>query len=221
MNKLKHKNHSNEVTYCMNSGVKGTLNERGEFIKPQEVPKTADEIYLQNLLALVSSKMYERFPTLQKCFRYLDTDHSHSLTINEFAQAIEHMRLKISFEDVKRLFEYMDKSGDGEVGYKEFTLLLEERWRGIDPVSLVDSTKIVEKPLHNKFQLNNLFGESVPEHERMVRMENMARSQARILTRVKQDVTTGKINRQQIDQEDYKDHSELCAPTHQPQDNRM
>ena len=151
MNKLKHKNDSNEVTYCMNSGIKGTLNERGEVIKPKLEPKTADEQYLQNLLKLVSSKMYERFPTLQKCFRYLDTDHSHSLTINEFAQAIEHMRLKISFDDVKRLFEYMDKSGDGEVGYKELTLLLEERWRGIDPMSLVASSQTVDNPLPNKF----------------------------------------------------------------------
>ena len=45
------------------------------------------------------------------------------------------MRLKISFEDVKRLFNYLDKNNNGEIGYQEFTLLLEERWRGIDPVS--------------------------------------------------------------------------------------
>lgn len=44
------------------------------------------------------------------------------------------MRLKISFEDIKRLFNYLDKNGKGEIGYQEFTLLLEERWRGIDPI---------------------------------------------------------------------------------------
>jgi Ca2+-binding EF-hand superfamily protein len=43
------------------------------------------------------------------------------------------MRLKISFEDVKKLFNYLDKNGNGAIGYEEFTLLLEERWRGIDP----------------------------------------------------------------------------------------
>jgi Ca2+-binding EF-hand superfamily protein len=46
------------------------------------------------------------------------------------------MRLKLSFEDIKKLFTYMDKSGDGNIGYDEFTLLLEERWRGIDPIDL-------------------------------------------------------------------------------------
>jgi len=44
------------------------------------------------------------------------------------------MRLKLSFDDIKRLFDYLDKKGQGEIGYAEFTLLLEERWRGIDPV---------------------------------------------------------------------------------------
>ena len=27
----------------------------------------------------------------------------------------------------------MDTDGDGEIGYEEFTLLSEERWRNIDP----------------------------------------------------------------------------------------
>lgn len=66
----------------------------------------------------------------------MDSDHSQSISINEFAQAIEHMRLKLSFDDIKKLFAYMDKSGDGDIGYDEFTLLLEERWRGIDPIDL-------------------------------------------------------------------------------------
>lgn len=47
------------------------------------------------------------------------------------------MRLKISFDDIKKLFNYMDKSGNGDIGYDEFTLLLEERWRGIDPYDAV------------------------------------------------------------------------------------
>lgn len=53
--------------------------------------------------------------------------------MNEFAQAIEHMRLKLSFSDVTKLFRYLDKTGDGVIGYGEFTMLLEEKWRDIDP----------------------------------------------------------------------------------------
>jgi hypothetical protein len=43
------------------------------------------------------------------------------------------MRLKFSFDDVKKLFRYLDKTGAGEIGYDDFTMLLEERWRNLDP----------------------------------------------------------------------------------------
>lgn len=49
---------------------------------------------------------------------------------------MEHMRLKVSFDDCKQLFNYLDKNGNGHIGYDEFTLLLEERWRGIDPMAV-------------------------------------------------------------------------------------
>lgn len=44
------------------------------------------------------------------------------------------MRLRISFEDMKIIFNYLDKEGTGVLHYENFTYLLEERWRGIDPV---------------------------------------------------------------------------------------
>ena len=134
--KLRQKNDSNEVTFVMTSGVHGSINERGETLQPKQEAKTDEEKHLIKLLALVSDKIKERFVNIQQCFRFLDTDHSQSISINEFAQAIEHMRLKLSFEDIKKLFTYMDKSGNGDIGYDEFTLLLEERWRGIDPIDL-------------------------------------------------------------------------------------
>ena len=67
-----------------------------------------EEENLIKLLELVSDKIYERFKNLRCAFRYLDTDHSNNISITEFAQAIEHLRIKISFDDVKTLFTYMD-----------------------------------------------------------------------------------------------------------------
>ena len=43
------------------------------------------------------------------------------------------MRIKLSFDDIKLLFKFLDKNNNGTLGYMEFTMLLEERWRGIDP----------------------------------------------------------------------------------------
>lgn len=137
VNKLRSKNDSNEMTYVMSSGVHGTKNERGEFVLNNNIDsekKTDEETHVLKLLSLVSDRIRERFVNLRACFRFLDTNHSQSISINEFAQAIDHMRLKLSFEDIKTLFDYLDKKGQGEIGYDEFTYLLEERWRGIDPV---------------------------------------------------------------------------------------
>ena len=89
------------------------------------------------MLAMVSDKIKERFESLRDCFRYLDTNHTMSISLNEFAQAIDVMRLKISFDDIKMLFDYLDKDSKGAINYEQFTYLLEERWRGIDPIELV------------------------------------------------------------------------------------
>lgn len=118
----------------MNSNTKGSKNDRGEVFMPKPEPKTDKERHLQQLLQLVSDKIRERFVNLKACFRFLDTDHTQSISLNEWAQGMDHMRLRISFEDIKTLFNYLDREGTGKLGYQNFTYLLEERWRGIDPI---------------------------------------------------------------------------------------
>ena len=147
VSKLKYKNDSDGLTYVMSSGTHGTKNAQGEYItQPKKEAKSDEEKHLLKLLMMVSDKIRERFVNFQQCFRFLDVDHSQSISINEFAQAIEHMRLKMSFDDIKKLFNYLDKTGEGEIGYDEFTLLLEERWRGIDPVETFKANMLNRKP---------------------------------------------------------------------------
>lgn len=94
----------------MNSGTQGQKDEKGNYIvKPKPEPKTAKEKRLKELLALVSDKLKERFENVRESFRILDTDHSNKLSLNEFAQSIETLRLKVSFDDIKLLFDYLDK----------------------------------------------------------------------------------------------------------------
>jgi len=50
---------------------------------------------------------------------------------------MEHMRIKLSFDDIKLLFRYLDTNKRGEIGYPEFTMLLEEKWRGLDAFKTV------------------------------------------------------------------------------------
>ena len=92
------KNGSTEMTYIMSSNAKGSLAEKSKT--PQWHERNSGEKHLLKLLTLVSSKINERFRNMREAFRYIDTDHSQSISINEFAQAIEYFRLKLSFEDI-------------------------------------------------------------------------------------------------------------------------
>ena len=40
VNKLRYKNDSNEITFIMNSNIRGTKNEKGEINLPRPEPKT-------------------------------------------------------------------------------------------------------------------------------------------------------------------------------------
>ena len=54
----------------------------------------------------------------------------------------------------------MDKNNNGTLGYDEFTLLLEERWKGVDPIALKNASQpkiknpmeTSEKPLLNIYE---------------------------------------------------------------------
>ena len=62
----------------------------------------------KRIFELVSQKIYERFKGPLAAFRFFDTSHNLDLSLNEFAQGIEYLRIKISFEDVKKLFYFLD-----------------------------------------------------------------------------------------------------------------
>lgn len=40
--------------------------------------------------------------------------------------------MKLSFEDISKIYRFMDTDGDGEIGFDEFTFLSEERWKSVD-----------------------------------------------------------------------------------------
>lgn len=81
----------------------------------------------------MSNKLNERFRNLREAFRYIDTDHSQSITLNEFAQAIDFFRLKISFEDITTLFRFLDRNGNGSIGFEEFIMLSDSNWSKLNP----------------------------------------------------------------------------------------
>ena len=81
---------------------------------------------------MISHKIHERFTTIVTAFRFFDTDHLLSLTYNEFAQGIEYLRIKISFDYVRDIFGFLDIVEDKHISLKEFSLLEEANLDKID-----------------------------------------------------------------------------------------
>ena len=74
--------------------------------------------------------------------------------MNEFAQGIEHLRIKISFEYIKKIFNYLDHDKDGLIKFEEFRLLDEENFNKIDPLERLFHNTNVEEPHHHSSESN-------------------------------------------------------------------
>lgn len=122
------------------------------------------------------------------------------------------MRLKISFEDVKKLFNYLDKKGQGEIGYEEFTLLLEERWRGIDPVTkFKEGLKNRERnPMELKYKPQIDFEDCATDLDVFNKLESLSKNRMSHPARIADYSVTGKINRQAVSEHASKVQGRYC-----------
>ena len=58
--------------------------------------------------------------------------------MNEFANVIDYLRLKLSFDDIQKLYRFLDRNGSGDIGYNEMLLLKDENWRNLkDPYAVL------------------------------------------------------------------------------------
>ena len=103
------------------------------------------------------------------------------------------MRLKISFVDVKKLFNFIDKRGSGEIGYDEFTMLLEERWRGIDPVLELKENLKTRKPnpmqIQRPTEIKLKTGTGMTEEDAFSYIEGFAKNKLKVPVREDQKIS--------------------------------
>ena len=99
----------------------------------EEKQKTMLDMFkMKKVLNLISIKIQERFPNILSAFRFFDNDHQLSLTLNEFAQGIEFLRIKVSFDYIKDIFSFLDVHKDGHITYKEFSMLNDDNLHKMD-----------------------------------------------------------------------------------------
>ena len=82
---------------------------------------------------MVWTKITERFNRIAHSFRYFDINSNGKISLNEFSQGLEGLGVRLSPEETERVFNYLDKDSNGEVDYKEWCTMCEEKRREIDP----------------------------------------------------------------------------------------
>ena len=105
------KNKSESVYFVMNSNKRGAFQSKEEIIK--NLKEDNDKRHLAKLMTLINIKIEERFSNLSKAFRFFDEDGNREITLHEFANSIEKMRIKLSKQDIQLVFNFLDKDGDG------------------------------------------------------------------------------------------------------------
>ena len=91
------------------------------------------------------------------------------------------MRLKLSFDDVTRLFRYLNKTGNGKITYEEFTMLLEERWRNIDPYAdMTKNLRQMNATIPREDAFTQIYNNCKTSEDKLQRLEDLAIEKTRI-----------------------------------------
>ncbi|GMH90076.1 hypothetical protein TrST_g1858 [Triparma strigata] len=105
------------ITQCFDGEFKDNLTplipQIGQMSKFSELKKNA-------MMAIAFSMSQNQMEDLQDCFTSIDTDHSGTLTREEFSIALKKVMPTITSKKVDEVFSAVDQDNDGEISYLEF-----------------------------------------------------------------------------------------------------
>jgi Ca2+-binding EF-hand superfamily protein len=84
---------------------------------------------------MVWKKIEEKFQKLNAAFRFFDRDNQGHFGYNEFCYGLDKIGLKLTSEDLRKVFKHIDLSGDGKINFNKFIQLSEENRIDLNPYS--------------------------------------------------------------------------------------
>jgi Ca2+-binding EF-hand superfamily protein len=138
------KNKSEDIYFIMNSNKRGAPQSKEQLL--QELKDSNEKMYVAKIITLVAIKLEEKFHTMAKAFLFFDIDNDRRITRAEFAKGVDGLRVKLTKDDVDKVFDYLDKDCDQALDYQEFCGLSEEKRRNIDPFEIQHHSVTSLKP---------------------------------------------------------------------------
>ncbi len=75
---------------------------------------------LEFVLSKLKDKLREKSASLRKMFRKFDTDHSQTISLDEFQSMLDYFGMTLSKAECVTIFRAFDKDGEGFIDYTEF-----------------------------------------------------------------------------------------------------
>jgi len=75
------------------------------------------------LIRLIHARMEEKFKDYRMAFRSFDCNFDGSISFKEFMIGLENMGVKLSYEDFKLVFKFVDFDESQEIDFNKFCLL--------------------------------------------------------------------------------------------------
>ena len=101
------KNKSEDIYFIMNSNKRGAPQSKEQIL--EQLKEQNQRMHVAKIITLVAIKMEEKFPTMAKTFLFFDQDDNRKITRAEFTKGIGGLGVKLTKDDVDKVFDYLDK----------------------------------------------------------------------------------------------------------------
>ena len=119
----------------------------------------SDKSSQQDLLHELQDKLSLKFRHLTRAFRYFDSDFDSKVYLVDLATGINNLNMQLSVEQVKKIFNYLDKARKGYLNFEDFCQIGGKSREDISPVQPQLSTpafnqkfeEMTQNPRRRKF----------------------------------------------------------------------
>ena len=123
------------------------------LLQPLEQMSSFGALKKQSMMAIAFTMNQAQIDMLRECFCEMDKDHSGTLDLTEFSQALNKVMPLAGGEECKKLFASIDQDQNGEISYLEFL------------AAAMDKNHLSMKELENAFKLMDVDGNGYLEQE--------------------------------------------------------
>ena len=94
-----------------------------EFL--QQLKEKNVRMHIAKIIKLIAIKIEEKFSSVAKAFLHFDVDDDRKINRAEFSKGLEGLRVKLSKQDMDKVFDYLDQDQTNFLDFSEFCSIVQ------------------------------------------------------------------------------------------------